>query len=218
MKSRQIAIAALMIALTFVTTYITGFIRTPLPGGYLNLGDAIIFISALLFGPAIGFFAGSIGSALSDLLYGSLVFVPGTFFIKGIEGLIVAIVFRELRKSKLFVSLTVLIVGLIVMISSLYFGFITNIESSLRYFFFSTGLSFMVVGIFLGISKKFEEDLIMIGAMILGGIEMVTGYFIYEFLIFGYLAFAEIILNTMQAIASLIAAYLILKSRALVKP
>lgn len=55
-------------------------------GGYFNVGDVMIFVSALTFSPLVGGVAGGLGSALADALMGYLVFAPATLVIKGLEG------------------------------------------------------------------------------------------------------------------------------------
>ena len=35
---------------------------------FINVGDTVIFLSALMMGPRVGFIAGGFGSALADLL------------------------------------------------------------------------------------------------------------------------------------------------------
>jgi len=80
------ALSGVMAALVFVATLI---IRIPVPatGGYINIGDSMIFLSGLLFGPIVGGFAGGVGAALSDLIgYPEFFFI--TLVVKGIEGLI----------------------------------------------------------------------------------------------------------------------------------
>jgi uncharacterized membrane protein len=57
-------------------------------GGYVNFGDIAIFITAVILGKRAGFLAGSIGSALADIILGYTVYAPATFVIKGLEGLI----------------------------------------------------------------------------------------------------------------------------------
>ncbi len=90
---------ALLIALTTVATLA---VRIPVPrtGGYINLGDSIVYVSALLFGPLYGLVAGGIGSGLADLLGGYGVFAPFTLVIKGLEGAIVgALGWRVMRRA-----------------------------------------------------------------------------------------------------------------------
>lgn len=91
MSTRQLTLTALLIALTTVATMV---IRIPVPAtqGYINLGDSMVYISALLFGPLAGLLAGGIGSALADLLGGFGRFAPFTLVIKGLEGLVVGLI------------------------------------------------------------------------------------------------------------------------------
>jgi uncharacterized membrane protein len=85
----QLALSAVMAALVFVATMI---IRIPNPmGGYFNLGDVMIFVSALTFGPIVGGFAGGIGSAIADII-GFPVFAIPTLIIKGTEGLLAGLI------------------------------------------------------------------------------------------------------------------------------
>lgn len=85
-KTKKIVITALFAALTCVATVI---IKIPSSlNGYLNLGDCIVVIAGWFLSPAYGFLAAGLGSALADLFSGYLVYVPATFFIKGIMALI----------------------------------------------------------------------------------------------------------------------------------
>jgi uncharacterized membrane protein len=84
---------ALLVALAIVATMA---IRIPAPrtGGYINLGDSVIYITAVLFGPTEGLVVGGAGSALADLLGGYAIFAPFTLIIKGAEGLVVGLATR----------------------------------------------------------------------------------------------------------------------------
>lgn len=64
--------------------------QIPIPAtqGYVNIGDSIVLISAIFFGPQVGFVAGGLGSGLADLLSGYPQWAIATFIIKGIEGLV----------------------------------------------------------------------------------------------------------------------------------
>ncbi|MCZ6632917.1 MAG: ECF transporter S component [bacterium] len=93
MSHQQLARNALCVALCAVATLL---IRIPVPAtqGYINLGDTLIFVSALLFGPRTGGIAGGLGSAMADILAGYAHWAPLTFLIKGIEGILVGSLFR----------------------------------------------------------------------------------------------------------------------------
>ena len=80
-----LARASVMAALVTAGTLLVQ-IYNPATRGYLNIGDIMIFVSALTFGPAVGGFAGGVGSALSDVLSGYGYFAPFTLIIKGAEG------------------------------------------------------------------------------------------------------------------------------------
>jgi uncharacterized membrane protein len=85
----QISLMAVMSALVAVGTLI---VRIPNPmGGYFNVGDVMIFVSALTFNPLIGGVAGGLGSAIADII-GFPVFAVPTLIIKGLEGLIAGLI------------------------------------------------------------------------------------------------------------------------------
>ncbi|MGE5575525.1 MAG: ECF transporter S component, partial [Ignavibacteria bacterium] len=94
----KIIAIAIFAALVFVVTSQIPPIPIPATSGYFNIGETTIYIAALIFGPVVGAFAGGIGSALSDAFLGFGLFAPGTFFIKGGEGLIVGLLNTTLRR------------------------------------------------------------------------------------------------------------------------
>lgn len=119
MKSTKwIVYNGLMIALVFLGTYLTK-IPTPLPGGYFNLGDAVIMIAAILLGRTVGFTAGAVGSFLSDLIgYGFLPFAPITFVVKGIEGLVVAMIAgKAIKSGASYRTVAAVAVGAVIMVA-----------------------------------------------------------------------------------------------------
>lgn len=76
---------AVMSALVAIGTLIVQIPNTM--GGYFNIGDVMIFVAALTFGPFVGGFAGGVGSAIADII-GFPGFALPTLIIKGLEGLI----------------------------------------------------------------------------------------------------------------------------------
>jgi uncharacterized membrane protein len=87
--SVQVALSAIMAALVCAATMLIQ-IPNPPTKGYINIGDAMIFVSALSFGVFVGGVAGAVGSSLSDILSGYAFYAPFTFVIKGAEGLLAA--------------------------------------------------------------------------------------------------------------------------------
>lgn len=84
-KLNQMTRYAVLIALTTVMTMV---IHIPTPGtkGYLNLGDMVVFLAAMILGKKGGFIVGGLGSALADILLGYTYYAPITFVVKGLEG------------------------------------------------------------------------------------------------------------------------------------
>ncbi len=89
MNTKKLCLMGLLMALTCVATMI---IRVPInvTGGYVNIGDSMVLICAIFFGPEYGFLAGGLGSGLADLIGGYPAWFIATFIIKGIEGFLVS--------------------------------------------------------------------------------------------------------------------------------
>ncbi len=88
----KLCFAAMFAALIFAATRV---IQIPgLAGGYMHLGDCFILIGSWVLGPAYGFAASAIGSALADATSGFAVYVPGTILIKGAMAAIAALIMR----------------------------------------------------------------------------------------------------------------------------
>ena len=98
MKSgvKKIVMTALFAALACAATMA---IRIPTPGtgGYIHPGDAIVILSGIILGPACGFLAGGVGSALADLLGGYFFYVPITLVIKGLIAFLSAVLYRKVN-------------------------------------------------------------------------------------------------------------------------
>lgn len=93
---RKLILSALLAALTCIATMI---IQIPTAmQGYIHLGDAFVLLCGWILGPAYGFCAGALGSALADVLTGYLQYAPGTFLIKGLMTLGASLLYRLLLK------------------------------------------------------------------------------------------------------------------------
>ncbi|MGN1367377.1 MAG: ECF transporter S component [Aristaeellaceae bacterium] len=108
---KKLCLAGVLAALVFVMTYVPK-VPVPVTGGYVHLGDGAIFLAALLLGP-LGIPAAAIGSGLSDLLGGYMVYVIPTVMIKGLVALVAWKVWKEgswLRAVIAFVAAEVVMV------------------------------------------------------------------------------------------------------------
>ncbi len=80
----NIAITAVMTALVMLGVLIH-IAPTPI-GGYIHLGDILIYFAAFAFGPVVGGAAGGLGAALSDILSGYAAFAPISLIVHGLQG------------------------------------------------------------------------------------------------------------------------------------
>ena len=90
---KMLCLAGVMAALVFVMTYLPK-VPVIVTGGYVHLGDGAIFLATLLLGP-LGIPAAAIGSGLSDLLGGYMVYVLPTMVIKALVALVAWKVWKE---------------------------------------------------------------------------------------------------------------------------
>ena len=93
-KTQRTVLMGLLIAMVCVGT-MTVKIPVPVTSGYVNIGDAFIFVSAGFFGPIPGLIAGGIGSAMADILGGYPHFAIYTLIIKGLEGFVVGLLLKK---------------------------------------------------------------------------------------------------------------------------
>jgi uncharacterized membrane protein len=202
-------------------------IYVPSTKGFFNIGETMIYITALLFGPLIGSFAGGVGSIIADILLGYTHYAPATLVIKALEGGIVGFLGRKkLKFSKLQWKVFTFAVGLVsgVLLGyvgslyysgtvELYLGIPAPENPALIFippeFWYSLGVLAILLVTLMGFvfEPKFGW---LILATLVGGLEMVIGYFIYQqFLLwplFGVeaIAIAEIPINIGQMTVGLI--------------
>ncbi len=208
--------------------------------GYFNVGEIIVYASALLLGPGLGAIAGGIGSSLSDVLSGyATTYAPGTLVIKGVEAFIVGYIALHkpsnlsLRRYRGIATVCALLIG------TLLFGLGTLFYSGPQQSSASTsGLNVTFLGFSINTSgPTYFQGIINYGALVwlalgaastilllaltlrfdqekgwpaiailVGGTEMVLGYFIYEFfpLQYGTAAILEVPANIGQMTVGLI--------------
>ena len=104
--TRKVTIYALSTALVCLSTMA---IQIPIPLGYIHPGNALILLTAFLFGPGAGAAAAGPGSALADLVTGFAYWSLPTLLIKGIMGFIAGLVTYRLNKSHKVYSIKTLL-------------------------------------------------------------------------------------------------------------
>jgi uncharacterized membrane protein len=224
MNTREVAGATIFTAFVFAATF--SFSATTATGGYFDIGEVMVYITALVMGPYVGAFAGGVGSMLSDALLAPQ-FAPGTLVIKAGEGFIVGYLgqkgFRGLPAAfqkrmgiilGLMVAAIVLVVGLVsfpdVSLSLGQFGFTAStpdVPLSLGVWLFAALVAFTLTAIASSrIGPRFTWVAL---AIFVGGAEMVAGYFLYETQVLGLglvTPTAEIPVNVLQAVVGLVIA------------
>jgi len=90
------AYASVLAALVFALTY---FVRVPVPaltgGGYVNLGDTAVYLSAALLGVPLALAPAALGSALADLAAGAPLYILPTAIIKALMAFVFAFILRK---------------------------------------------------------------------------------------------------------------------------
>lgn len=96
---RKIVFTALFASLVFVGS-VAVHIHVPVPtiAGCVTLGDCIVLVGGILLGPLYGGLAAGLGSAMADLMYEHLVYVPASFVIKMLMAVAAYGVYRVLSK------------------------------------------------------------------------------------------------------------------------
>lgn len=100
-RINKITITGLGMACVFVGTMV---MIPSAAGGFLNLGDGFILLFSSFLSPLSGFLIGGVSSSIVDMISGYVVYAPYTLIIKGLEGILVSILFQKLSdKSKLLI-------------------------------------------------------------------------------------------------------------------
>jgi uncharacterized membrane protein len=224
-SAREIPLLAFYTALVAVST-IMFTLYVPATRGYFNIGEAAIFTVALLSGRYFGAVAGGLGSALADIILGYYVFAPATLVVKGLEGGLLG--FLAEKRPKLsrgpWMALSAFLgVGLflsVFLIGSTYYT--GTVEISLLgmwptllevspFFWGAVATIAAALVISAGLLSGPEVGWLILSAMA-SGMVMVTGYFLYEQLILGIAAVAEVPFNLGQVMVGILLAVPIYKS------
>ena len=227
---KELSILAMFTAVVCVATVILKM-DIPATHGFFNVGDSMVYVTALLFGPVIGGIAGGVGSSLADILLGFPLYAPGTLVIKGVEGLIVGYLGHKVRPrvetavkwEVLGVFLGVGLGGVTFYLGSMYYiGIFGNFVLEKSFWVLVATL----LGVSIAYFAVYRRPIVnwQIFSIICGGIEMILGYYLYETLLlplivpeWEIIAIVEVPFNIGQAVIGLIIAVPIVRtiSRAL---
>ncbi len=82
--TKNLVLAALFAALTFVLTAYFFHVPVGVNGGYIHFGDSMIYLAASILPLPYAMAAGAIGAGLSDLMSGGAMWVVPTVIIKAL--------------------------------------------------------------------------------------------------------------------------------------
>ncbi|MGB9135049.1 MAG: ECF transporter S component [Candidatus Bathyarchaeia archaeon] len=189
----SLAAAAVFTALVCVST-IAFSIYVPATEGFFNIGESMVFLSAILFGPFVGAFAGGVGSMLADLFLGFPHYAPATLVIKACEGAVVGLLKKRNPRfgSKHYWKLSTLCLGVLVglllgWVGTVYYSGEVNLTlGSGQFVFYVPAELWLLLGVITAISITLLGLLTepefgwTVFSVIIGGFVMVLGYFLYQ--------------------------------------
>ncbi|MBD7910229.1 MULTISPECIES: ECF transporter S component [Clostridium] len=97
LSTRDLVLTALMIALVFIAGSI---IKVPTVGGFVHVGDCMVFLSVVVLGKKKGAIASAFGMLLVDVIGGYFMWAPFTFIIKGTMAYISGAIIENILKRK----------------------------------------------------------------------------------------------------------------------
>ena len=220
---KELSAAGVFTAIVCMATLVLK-IDIPATQGYFNLGDSMIYVAALLFGPFVGGVAGGLGASLADIITGALWYAPGTLAIKAVEGVIVGYLMQRFHKTvevtskwkSLAVPIGVGLGGLIYILGSTYYiGIFANILAE-QLFWTAIAILTGALLVYFGIRRQPPISWHVV-SVLCGGTEMILGYYLYETLLLPYIlplfmpvweiyALVEVPFNIGQAVIGLIIA------------
>lgn len=94
MDTKEIVLMGLMIALIWIAGSI---IKIPSLGGFVHIGDCMVFLSVIVLGKKKGAVTSAIGMFLVDVLGGYYLWAPFTLVIKGVMAYIAGSIIEKLN-------------------------------------------------------------------------------------------------------------------------
>lgn len=186
--------------------------------GYFNFGESAVYLSSITLPPGWAALASGFGSMMADVALGYYHYAPATLLIKGAEAFVASALLRKRPRifargsvtANLLLSLPLpLLIGLLGF--SLYTGTVelffalpfTSLASCGAWQL--AGVVWLAAASVLGVylvyaSLKRISNAWTLFSLASGGAFMVSGYFLYELLILGVAAIAEVPFNLMQVL------------------
>ena len=105
MSTKKLVLCGLLAGIVTVLTLIV--VPLPISTGYVNLGDAGVFLAAGMVGGVWGMLCAGLGSAIADLVLGYAIYAPATFLIKALAAGAFIAVGKRLKGGYRFAALLI---------------------------------------------------------------------------------------------------------------
>jgi uncharacterized membrane protein len=193
---RLLAQVTVYTAVTFLATVVL-VVETPATGGYFNLGEAAIYSIAFLAHPVVAGLAAGVGPALADVVLGFGYYAPATMVIKFAEGFTVSSLARRLATTpRLALALATIAVAVCfaavvaavlgggggevsAVLSTVHVAGIEVPSVDVKLPAWAWYLVALLI-VLVAVAAAAERTGRLL-AMMVGGMIMVTGYFLYQF-------------------------------------
>ncbi|MCE7743131.1 MAG: ECF transporter S component [Candidatus Heimdallarchaeota archaeon] len=194
---RSIALIVTFTGLVFLSTSIF-YLNIASSSGFFNIGEAFIYLAALIGGPVTGSIAGGVGAALADLALGYGIYAPATFILKAVEGFVVGYLFYLIKRVKKWIQISVvgILSAFMITFSAIFTNQSFNVETTFYgnedkiYSLTIPGYVLLIIALVLCILMIIATFFLgekgeMAISCSLGGMIIVVGYFIYQAFILG---------------------------------
>ncbi len=218
-KSQLVAVSALFGALTTLFTVVLT-VYIPETRGYFNLGEAGVYLSAVVLPPPWAALAAGLGSALADIILGYYIYAPATLVIKAAEAFVASLLLRRLSGAKMGkapgLAASLAIPSLMAIVGTTFYSgstevYLTPTGSTLTLsipalVWLAVALTFAAYLVWATLREVGTPQTLL--SLSAGGALMVLGYFLYEQVVLGVAAVAEVPFNTMQVLVGVTVASL----------
>jgi len=218
-KSQLVALSALFGALTLLFTVVLT-VYIPETRGYFNLGEAGVYLTAMVLPPPWAALAAGLGSALADIILGYYVYAPATLVVKAAEAFVASLLLRRLSGVKLGkvpgLAASLAIPLLMAAVGTTFYSgstevYLTPTGSTLvlnlsAFVWLAVALAFAAYLAWATLREVGTPQTLL--SLAAGGAVMVLGYFLYEQAVLGVIAVAEVPFNTMQVLVGMTVASL----------
>lgn len=221
-RAKLVAASSIMAALVFVVTA-SFSLYIPETRGYFNFGEAAVYASAFVLPPLWAAFAGGVGSMLADVTLGYYYYAPATLIVKGCEAYVASLLLRRRPRAASRVAGFATSIAPPALLAALGALFYTGraeatlalpaspVTSTLAWemssaVWFAVAASLAAYSAYVSLRRP--EAGWTAAALVAAGLVMVTGYFLYEQLVLGVAALAEVPFNLMQVLVGVSTALL----------